>query len=298
MLFEGNLNFTFNPPAIFSLLLSSKSLLLDLFSSLYPFVFCSLASGSSGNSYYVGNGDEGILIDAGISARRIVKSLAENGISMAQIKAVLVTHDHSDHVKGLPVLANKYRLPVLATAECLHAITNHYLSKEINADLLQAIRPKQKIILAGLEINAFKVSHDGSGNVGYHLRNNQTSLTLATDLGFLDEEAIFYLKKASAIILESNYDDEMLENGSYPYYLKQRIKSPTGHLSNADAAGFLRNHFHQGIKNVFLCHLSQHNNNPELAHFSAMEALNGNGHKLPELIHVLPRAEASSLYHL
>jgi len=273
-------------------------LLLDLFSSLYPFVFCSLASGSSGNSYYIGNGDEGILIDAGISARRIVKSLAENGISMAQIKAILITHDHSDHIKGLPVLANKFRLPVLATAECLGGIASHYLAKEINADLLQAIRPKRKIILAGLEINAFSVSHDGSGNVGYHLRNNYSSLTLATDLGFLDEDAIFYLKKASSIILESNYDDELLENGSYPYYLKQRIKSPTGHLSNADAACFLRNHFHEGIKNVFLCHLSQHNNNPELAHFSALEALNGNGHKLPELIHVLPRGKASSLFHL
>ncbi|MBZ0241869.1 MAG: MBL fold metallo-hydrolase, partial [Bacteroidales bacterium] len=112
MLFEVNLNFTSNPPAAFSLLLSSKSLLLDLFSSLYPFVFCSLASGSSGNSYFVGSGDEGVLIDAGISTRRIVKSLAENGISMAQVKAVLITHDHSDHIKGLPVLANKFRLPV------------------------------------------------------------------------------------------------------------------------------------------------------------------------------------------
>jgi len=273
-------------------------LLLDLFSSLYPFVFCSLASGSSGNSYFVGSGDEGVLIDAGISARRIVKSLAENGISMAQIKAILITHDHSDHIKGLPVLANKFRLPVLATAECLGGIASHYLAKEVDQELFQAIRPKQKIVLAGLEINAFKVSHDGSGNVGYHLRNNQTSLTLATDLGFLDEEAIFYLKKASAIILESNYDDEMLENGSYPHHLKQRIRSNTGHLSNADTANFLRNHFHQGIKNVFLCHLSQHNNLPELAHSSALKALNGNGHKLPELIHVLPRSKATTLFHL
>ncbi len=278
--------------------MSSKLLLLDLFSSLYPFVFCSLASGSSGNSYFIGSGDEGVLIDAGISARRIVKSLAENGISMAQVKAVLITHDHSDHIKGLAVLANKYQLPVLATAECLRGIKTHFLSRELDDALFHVIRPKQKIVLAGLEINAFKVSHDGLGNVGYHLRNNQTSLTLATDLGFLDEETIFYLKKASSIILESNYDDEMLDNGSYPYHLKQRIKSNTGHLSNADAAIFLREHFHRGIKNVFLCHLSQHNNLPELAHSSALKALNGNGHKLPELIQVLPRSKATSLFHL
>lgn len=261
-------------------------------------MFCSLASGSSGNSYFIGSGDEGVLIDAGISARRIMKSLAENGISMAQVKAIFITHDHSDHIKGLAVLANKYRLPVLATAECLRGIASHYQAKEVDQELFQTIRPKQKVILAGLEINAFKVSHDGSGNVGYHVRNNQTSITLATDLGILDDDAIFYLKKSSAIILESNYDDEMLDNGHYPYHLKQRIKSSTGHLSNADAAYFLRNHFHQGIKSVFLCHLSQHNNLPDLAHSSALKALNDSGHKLPELIHVLPRSKATSLFHL
>ncbi|MBU1368284.1 MAG: MBL fold metallo-hydrolase [Bacteroidetes bacterium] len=271
---------------------------MDLFSSLYPFVFCSLASGSSGNSYYVGYGEEGILIDAGISARRIVKALADNGVSIGQVKAVFVTHDHGDHIKGLAVLANKYQLPVMATEACLQGIMRHYLASEINPELLVPISTNQKYLLSGLEISAFKVSHDGAGNVGFHLRNSYASLTLATDLGYINQEAIKFLKKASVIILESNYDEEMLEYGKYPYHLKQRIKGDQGHLSNTDAANFLKSHFHKGIKKVFLCHLSQHNNSPELAHAKAVEALNENGHTLGEFVQVLPRNRPTPLFHL
>lgn len=271
---------------------------MDLFSALYPFVFCSLASGSSGNSYYIGNGDEGLLIDAGISSRRIVKSLAENGISMSQVKAVLVTHDHSDHIKGLAVLANKYKLPVMATPDCLKGISQHPLAAELDIDLMHEIKTRKSFHLSGLEVTAFRVPHDGSGNVGYHIRNSHVSLTIATDLGFLTDEVIHYLKAATAIVLESNYDEDLLQKGSYPPHLKQRIRSNQGHLSNADAAAFLQQHFHQGIQHIFLCHLSQHNNRPELARESALQALNGSTALSNLAVTVLPRGQRSPLFHL
>ena len=261
-------------------------------------MFCSLASGSSGNSYYVGNGDEGLLIDAGISSRRIVKALAENGISMSQIKAVLITHDHSDHIKGLTTLANKYKLPVLATPDCLKGVSQHPLTAELDKSLMQTIKAQLSFRLSGLEVTPFSVPHDGMGNVGYHVRNSHASLTLATDLGVLTDEAIHYLKAATAIVLESNYDEELLQKGSYPPYLKQRIRSHQGHLSNADAAAFLQQHFHSGIQQIFLCHLSQHNNHPELARQSAIDALNGCTPDAGKLVTVLPRGQRSPLFHL
>ncbi|MDD4374792.1 MAG: MBL fold metallo-hydrolase [Bacteroidales bacterium] len=271
---------------------------MDLFSSLYPFVFCSLASGSSGNSYYIGNGDEGLLIDAGISSRRIVKSLAENGISIRQVKAILATHDHSDHIKGLAVLANKYRLPVMATPDCLKGVSQHPLTAELDKDLMQEIRTRKAFRLSGLEITAFSVPHDGMGSVGYHVRNSHASLTLATDLGVLTDEAVHFLKSATTIVLESNYDEDLLQNGSYPPYLKQRIRSHQGHLSNADVAAFLQQHFHSGIQQIFLCHLSQHNNHPELARQSAIDALNGCTPDAAKMLTVLPRGQRSPLFHL
>ena len=270
---------------------------MDLFSALYPFEFCSLASGSSGNSYYIGNGDEGLLIDAGISSRQIVASLAESGISMSQIKAILITHDHSDHIKGLATLANKYSLPVMATPDCLKGISKHPLTGELDKDLMQAIKTRKSFRLAGLEITPFSVPHDGMGNVGYHVRNSHASLTLATDLGVLTDEAIHYLKASTAIVLESNYDEELLQKGSYPPYLKQRIRSHHGHLSNADAATFLQQHFHPCIQHIFLCHLSQHNNHPELAMESALKALNGAA-DANKRVTVLPRGQRSPLFHL
>jgi phosphoribosyl 1,2-cyclic phosphodiesterase len=275
-----------------------KKSVLDLFSALYPFVFCSLASGSSGNSYYVGNGDEGLLIDAGISSRRIVKALAENGISMGQIKAVMITHDHSDHIKGLATLANKYRLPVMATPDCLKGISQHPLTAELDKSLMQTIKARQAFRLSGLEVTPFSVPHDRMGNVGYHVRNSHASLTLATDLGVLTDEAIHYLKAATAIVLESNYDEELLQKGFYPPYLKQRIRSHQGHLSNADAASFLQQHYHPGIQQIFLCHLSQHNNRPDLARESALKALNGCAPDAGKLVKVLPRGQRSPLFHL
>lgn len=271
---------------------------MDLFSALYPFVFCSLASGSSGNSYYIGNGDEGLLIDAGISSRRIVTSLAENGIGMEQIKAILITHDHNDHIKGLATLANKYRLSVMATPDCLKGISQHPLASELDKSLMHAIKARKSFRLSGLEVTAFSVPHDGKGNVGYHVRNSHASLTLATDLGTLTDEAIHFLKAATAIVLESNYDEELLQKGSYPPYLQQRIRSHQGHLSNADAAGFLQQHYHQGIQQIFLCHLSLHNNHPDLARESALKALNGCIPDASKRLTVLPRGQRSPLFHL
>lgn len=273
---------------------------MDLFSSLYPFSFCSLASGSNGNCYYVGNGDEGILIDAGITLRSIRKRLSEVGIPMKQIKAILISHAHIDHIKGLSALANTHALPVYASFQTCEGILRNWSASGIRRDLLHTIEDGEKVQLAGLLVETFAVSHDAAGALGYHIRNSHNSITIATDLGFICEKASRYLSLASMLVIESNYDDEMLTNGRYPLQLQKRIRGDKGHLSNVQAADYLTQHYHAGMKQIFLCHLSQHNNTPELAlktlhqHFIDKKVS-----RSPEtVIRALPRGARTELIHV
>ena len=238
---------------------------MDLFSCLSPFVFCSFASGSSGNCYYVGKQDEGMLVDVGISARQIMKALTKNDIPLSHIKAILITHDHIDHVLGLESLTKSCPIPIYAHPDCLQGIREGKATKLVDAQLLHEIEPMQLFEICGITIEAFPVLHDGRGAVGYHFNYEGHTLTIATDIGMLDNVVKEQIKRAENIVIESNYDKEMLENGSYPYVLKQRIAGPFGHLSNAEAARFIAEIYHSGLKNIMLCHLSENNNTPERA---------------------------------
>ena len=238
---------------------------MDLFSFLSPFVFCSFSSGSSGNCYYVGKQDEGVLVDAGINSKHIVNGLRKIDLTPDKIKAIFVTHDHIDHVRGLDVFANTHNIPIYGHADCLQGIAEGRLTKNVNTNLFHEIEPLQTITISEIEVTPFPVMHDGRGAVGYHLSHDGHKLTIATDIGMLDNMVKEYLCKAENIVIESNYDPVMLENGPYPYILQQRIKGPFGHLSNQEASRFVAENYRPELKNIMLCHLSENNNTPEVA---------------------------------
>ena len=238
---------------------------MDLFSCLSPFVFSSFASGSSGNCYYVGKQDEGILVDVGISAQQITRALTKVDIPMSRIRAILITHDHIDHVKGLEVLTKSFPIPIYAHSDCLQGILEGKVTQGVDPGLFHEVEPMLPFEICGITIEPFPVMHDGRGALGFHFNYEGHTLTIATDIGMLDKVVKAQIKKAENIVIESNYDKDMLEKGSYPFILKQRISGPFGHLSNDESARFMAEAYHPGIKHIMLCHLSENNNTPEQA---------------------------------
>ena len=273
---------------------------MDLFSCLSPFVFCSFASGSSGNCYFVGRQNEGLLIDVGISARQVKEKLMQQDLSLNNIKAILVTHDHIDHVLGLENLAKDRSIPIYAHSDCLQGLAEGKATKNLDTTLFHEVEPMQPFELMGITIEAFPVMHDGRGAMGYYFEYEGHTITIATDIGMLDKVVKEQVKRAQNIVVEANYDTEMLEKGRYPFILKQRISGPFGHLSNEEMARFVAEIYHPGMKNIMLCHLSENNNSPE----RAMQCLNEqfrNRHVRPDAhtsIFPLPRHKSTGFVYL
>lgn len=225
--------------------------------------FFSLSSGSSGNCYYIGNEFHGILIDAGISATSIRKFLKNIDVSMQTIMGVLLTHNHIDHIRGLEVLTRKNSIPAFTTAKIWNSIHNPQMN--ISRDCIREIPLQKKFHLAGFDIEAFPVFHDAPETIGFHICAGDKKVTIATDLGHICDTAALYIKKANYLIIESNYDEEMLVNGRYPPYLKNRIRSDNGHLGNHQTSAFLADNIHEELSHICLAHLSKNNNTPEKA---------------------------------
>jgi phosphoribosyl 1,2-cyclic phosphodiesterase len=223
--------------------------------------FCSLSSGSSGNCYYLGNEFHGILIDAGISATSIRKYLKNLDISMQTIMGVLITHNHIDHIKGLEVLTRKNYLPAFTTRKIWDSILTP--QRNISKDSIRKIYVKQKFHLAGFDIEAFPVCHDAPETIGFHICAGEKKITIATDLGHICQTSAPYIKAANLLVIESNYDEQMLMNGNYPHYLKSRIRSEHGHLGNHQTSAFLADNISDNLKIICLAHLSKNNNTPE-----------------------------------
>lgn len=223
--------------------------------------FCSLSSGSSGNCYYLGNESRGILIDAGISAGTIRKFLKSIDISMQSIMGVLVTHNHIDHIKGLEVLTRKSSLPVFTTKTIWESILTPRTT--IARDCIREIPLQQKFHLAGFDIEAFPVFHDAPETVGFHICYGDKKITIVTDLGHICETSAPYIREANLLVIEANYDEDMLVNGRYPHFLKKRIKSDHGHLGNHQTAAFLADNINDNLDHICLAHLSKNNNTPE-----------------------------------
>ena len=228
--------------------------------------FICLASGSSGNCYYLGTDKHGILIDAGIGIRTIKKELKEINVSLSNVCAVFITHDHADHIKAVGHLGEKYNIPVYSTKEIHEGINKSYCMTEKLSTSVHYINKDEPMKIDEFKISAFEVPHDGTDNVGYCIEIGDKIFSFLTDLGHITETAAHYICKANYLILEANYDLEMLRMGPYPKYLKERISGPNGHMSNTDTAEFLAENINENIKYIWLCHLSKDNNHPELAY--------------------------------
>ena len=252
----------------------------ELFQSEERFSFFSLGSGSSGNCYYLGNGSYGILIDAGIGMRTIKKRLLENGIDLATIRAVLVTHDHLDHIKSIGALGEKSHIPVYTTRKVHRGIEGcRFVQDKLNGSR-RYIEKGEPFHIEDFTITAFDVPHDSTDHNGFFFQFANQTLTLATDVGTITEEIATYARKTNHLIIESNYDEEMLRNGHYPYMLKQRITCGTGHLSNRQTGEFLAGIYNERLRNIWLCHLSGDNNHPELAYKTIEQHLTQKGIKI------------------
>lgn len=239
--------------------------------------FISLSSGSSGNCYYLGTETYGILIDAGIPSRSIRKTLKDLGIGIETIRAIFITHDHADHIKALGGLGEKLHIPVYATPEIHKGINNSYCMTEKLSTCVRYIYKQQPMQLADFTIEAFEVPHDGTDNVGYFIQIDGKSFAFLTDMGEITPTAAQYICKTNYLIIEANYDEEMLRMGNYPKHLKERISGRTGHMCNADTAEFLANNLTPTTRYIWLCHLSKDNNHPELAYKTIEWKLRLNG---------------------
>jgi phosphoribosyl 1,2-cyclic phosphodiesterase len=219
----------------------------------------SLNSGSNGNCYYLGNETDAILVDAGISCREIEKRMKRLELSMKKVKAIFVSHEHIDHIKGIPTLAKKYQLPVYITNPTLRQGGLHIEKKLTNHFL-----PHQPISIGELTITAFPKFHDAVDPYSFNISNKNVTVGVFTDIGKACDHLVRHFRQCHAAFLETNYDEEMLENGSYPHHLKKRIKSETGHLSNAEALELFIAHRPAHMTHLFLSHLSKNNNSAEL----------------------------------
>ncbi len=236
--------------------------------------FCSLASGSSGNCLYLKAGDTSVLIDAGITCKKICEGLAAIGESPQNIKACFVTHDHSDHIKGAPVLMRKYRIPVYATAGTLTAIA---LSdrRDTPRELMYELVPDREVEFSDMRVTPFRISHDAADPVCYTIKHEGKKLGMATDLGEFTDYTLHHLADSDALYVEANHNKNMLMMGPYPYQLKLRIDSPLGHLSNEACGEMVAKLLSPRLKTVMLAHISADNNFEELAFQTVTQIVSG-----------------------
>ena len=232
---------------------------------------CVFASGSGGNCLLVSDGDTHILIDAGISMRRIQTGLSRSSLAWNDITGVLITHEHSDHIYGLETLARRHPLPVFAP----HTVASRLLGQLPQlADCLRIVPVGESFPLGEVRVTAFHTPHDTDESVGYRIEGSSV-YAHATDTGSLTEELFEGLRGADTVLIEANHDERMLRDGPYPFYLKRRILSARGHLSNADCAALAHRLAESGTRRVILGHLSKTNNRPELALAAVSAALEG-----------------------
>ncbi|WP_231459373.1 MBL fold metallo-hydrolase [Pedobacter sp. Leaf132] len=221
--------------------------------------FSSINSGSNGNCYYIGNETEAVLIDVGISCKEVEKRMYRLGLDIRKVKAVFISHEHSDHIKGLAVFSKKYNLPVYITPNTLY--NSRLVLDSTNTYPFNDLQP---VKIGNLSITAFAKHHDAADPYSFTIEHNNTRVGVFTDIGSVCDRLIKHFKNCHAAFLEANYDTEMLNNGSYPYYLKRRITSGKGHLSNTEALNLFVKHKADYMSHLLLSHLSKDNNCPLL----------------------------------
>lgn len=218
----------------------------------------SIASGSNGNCYYIGNEHDAVLVDVGISCRELETRMKRMGLHMDSVKAIFISHEHSDHIRGLAVVANKYQLPVFITEATLNACR-----LAIPARLLHLLKPGYAIHVGDLEVIPFSKPHDAADPQSFIIRQRELTVGVFTDIGSITDTLAQYFKQCDVVFLETNYDEQMLETGRYPHFLKRRIRGGFGHLSNREALELFRQHRPPRLKLLYLAHLSRDNNDPQ-----------------------------------
>jgi len=228
--------------------------------------FLSFGSGSSGNCYYLATDGDALIVDVGVGLRGLKKHARDYGVSLSDVRHVLITHDHADHIKSVGSLSHEFQLPVYAT-EAVHAgiVRNYCVQRKIAPDHKFIVEKGRPLTLGSFRVTPFDVPHDSSDNVGYFIEADSKAFCIITDAGTITPEMQPYIARANYLVLEANHDPEMLAHGPYPQYLKERILSERGHLSNIACGTAIAENMGEQLSHVWLCHLSEENNHPELA---------------------------------
>ena len=256
--------------------------------------FCNLYSGSSGNSTYIETSTTKLLIDAGVSCQKISRALESLNSSLSSINGILISHEHSDHIKGIEVIAKKFNTPIYATQKTWNAMNK----LNIPIDLKRLFNANEKFILGDIEILPFSIPHDAADPCGFSLFYNSKKITIATDIGHIDEILIKKMYASNILLIESNYDRDTLICGPYPYMLKKRIQSDVGHLSNEATGKAVKELYENGVTNIILGHLSKENNFPELAYQTILNELNSSSCNIPFSLSVAKRDEVDEIITL
>ncbi len=251
---------------------------------------CMLASGSKGNAIFVSDGSTSILIDAGLSGIEIERRLKSKGLCPDDLDAILVSHEHADHIQSVGVLSRRFDLPVFISEQTRKAASSHIG----NIQDIVNFESGTSFLINTLTIHPFSISHDAEDPVGFTINNNKIKIGIATDLGIATSMVKEHLKNCSLLILEANHDTDMLINGPYPWELKQRIKNRTGHLSNEESKNLLKEVQHDSLKHVILAHISETNNTPEKALNAVRPALTNRNSR----ISAATQHESGVLIHL
>ena len=263
--------------------------------------FISFGSGSSGNSYYLYTETDSILIDVGVGIRALKKHFHNYGLRFEDVHHIFITHDHADHVKSVGSLSTDYHLPVYATRKIHVGIERNYcVRKKIAPNHVHVIEKGVPLNVGEFKVTPFGVPHDSTDNVGYFVECEGVTFCLITDVGHITEEMHDFIGRSNYLVIEANHSEEMLLQGHYPQYLKDRILGPNGHLSNVACGQALADYASPGLRHVWLCHLSEENNHPELARKTVEQILRSKGIVVGKdfELEVLRRKTPSEIYKL
>lgn len=239
----------------------------------------SIASGSTGNCIYINEKNTSLIIDAGISMKRIEEGLYKCESCLKDVEGILITHEHIDHIKGVGVISRKHNIPMYGTFETIQGILGTSSLGEVNKELLIPIEADKEFYIKEIKVKPFRISHDAKNPVAYRLESENRSVAVVTDLGKYDDYIISNLEGLDAVLIEANHDVNMLQVGAYPYYIKQRILSEIGHLSNETSGKLLNEILHDEMKNIILGHISRENNYEKLAFETIKSEINISNNK-------------------
>lgn len=240
--------------------------------------FISFGSGSSGNCYYLGTAADGLMIDIGVGIRGLRKYSKDYGVQLGSVRHLLITHDHADHIKSVGAFSYEYKVPVYATRQVHNGIDRNYcVTRKVADEMRMAVEIGKPIQLGDFSVEAFPVPHDATENVGYEIQAEGVTFVIMTDAGTVTDDMKERISHADYLVIEANHDVEMLKRGPYPEYLKKRILCWSGHLSNDDCGKALAENMSEKLKHVWLCHLSEVNNHPELARKTVETVLKSHG---------------------